>query len=253
MTVTGFAAAHGAQIYYEVHGRGEPLVLLHGNSEDSRFFAHQIPFFKQRYKVIAIDSRAHGRSTRGPVPLDFYTMAGDVLAVLDNLGIDKAHLFGFSDGGNLALHVALTAPERVAALIVLGANLSPGGIKWWSQAGVVAVYGWLAMKSVFSKAAKTKKACWGLMVHQPKLTPADMAAVQAPTLVMAGDKDLVRDTHTRAIAAAIPHAELYIIVHADHFVAAKKPNVVNGLVERFLKKTAMCYPKINTAVPTTAQ
>ena len=106
------AASHGATLYYEVTGQGHPLVLLHGNGEDSTYFEHQVPVFSQLYQVIAIDTRAHGRSTRGNAPLDFYLFADDVIAVLDDLGLQKAHILGFSDGGNIALHTVLKYPAQ---------------------------------------------------------------------------------------------------------------------------------------------
>lgn len=85
------AASHGATLYYEVTGQGHPLVLLHGNGEDSTYFEHQVPVFSQLYQVIAIDTRAHGRSTHGNAPLDFYLFADDVIAVLDDLASKSAY------------------------------------------------------------------------------------------------------------------------------------------------------------------
>jgi pimeloyl-ACP methyl ester carboxylesterase len=234
ITKEGFAVSGGAQIHYEVYGAGLPLVLLHGNSEDSRYFDRQIPFFAAHYTVVAIDSRAHGKSTRGDRPLDFRTMADDVLAVLDRLSITQAVLLGFSDGGNTALHVALAAPERVRALILVGANLFPKGLTRSAYAQVLAGYIGYTVGGLFSSRARAAAARWALMAFHPKLSPGDLAPLRLPTLVVAGEHDMIREAHTRLIASAIEGATLRIVPRADHFVAGKMPDVFNRTVAEFL-------------------
>ncbi|MDR1681190.1 MAG: alpha/beta hydrolase [Prevotellaceae bacterium] len=235
MTAKGFADSGGAQIHYTVCGAGFPLVLLHGNSEESRYFDRQIPFFAANYTVVAIDSRAHGLSTRGNRPLNFQTMAADVLAVLDRLSIAQAIILGFSDGGNTALHVAIMAPERVRALVLVGANLSPKGMTRRAYAQVLAGYIGYRAGGLVSSRARAAAERWALMVFHPKLTPCDLAPLRLPTLVIAGEHDMIRPSHTRLIAAAIDRATLQIIPHADHFVAGKMPDIFNRTVEAFLQ------------------
>ena len=105
------------------------LVLLHGNGEDLHIFDPQTNYLSQFYRTVAVDTRGHGRSTRGTASLNFYTFASDLLAVLDALLINKAHIVGFSDGAITALHVALTAPERIRSMMLLGVNYNPQGIR----------------------------------------------------------------------------------------------------------------------------
>jgi pimeloyl-ACP methyl ester carboxylesterase len=234
MNTSGFVPSNGAQIHYTTAGRGQALVLLHGNGEDAGYFAQQVPFFSPYYRVIAIDSRAHGRSTRGHGPLDFAVMASDVVAVLDALNITQAHVLGFSDGGNIALQLALTQPERLLSLTLVGANLHPAGMTRGTRLLVMANYVRLSAQAIFSPKARQGKEVWALMVFHPQWQVQDIAHLQVPTMVIAGEKDMIKASHTRAIARAIENARLYIILQADHFVAYKKPEVFNPLVAKFL-------------------
>ncbi|MEM1484587.1 alpha/beta hydrolase [Oscillospiraceae bacterium PP1C4] len=230
----GFVENGGAQLYYEITGEGEPLVLLHGNGEDMGYFKHQIPFFSAHYKVIAIDTRAHGRSSRGTGTLDFTCFAQDVIAVLDALQIEKAHILGFSDGGNIALHLVLSHPERVCSLILNGANLNPSGVKASVQVPIVLGYAVCSAIAVFARGARQKQEILGLMVHHPKLSPEQLAPINTPTLVIAGAKDMIRQSHTELIAQSIKNAKLVIVPDASHTVAAEKPEIFNQTVLNFL-------------------
>ena len=117
------------RLHYTERGAGEPLVLLHGNGESGNYFSHQMDYFSRFCRVIAVDTRGHGQSPRGDAPFTIRQFAGDLLEFLDGLGIEKARLLGFSDGGNTALVFALRHPERVARLVLNGANLNAGGVK----------------------------------------------------------------------------------------------------------------------------
>ena len=229
------AASHGATLYYEVTGQGLPLVLLHGNGEDSTYFEHQVPVFSQFYQVIAIDTRAHGRSTRGNAPLDFYLFADDVIAVLDDLGLQKAHILGFSDGGNIALHTVLKYPERVLSIIADGANLFPAGLLPEIQTHQKEKYALLCEKAKTDFEYQKKAEIYGLMIHHPNLTFDMLAQIHTPTLILAGEYDMIAPAHTQGIAQAIERAELFIVADGDHFIAAKMPDVFNALVMDFLQ------------------
>ena len=112
-------------LQYIEQGKGEALILLHGNGESLDYFAHQIAYFSHDYRVIAVDTRGHGQSPRGEDPFTLEQFAEDLRDFMDGLKIKKAHLLGFSDGGNIALTFALWYPERVRSLILNGANLYP--------------------------------------------------------------------------------------------------------------------------------
>ena len=116
-------------LYCEEKGDGFPLILLHGNGEDHTYFKDQIRFFSEKYRVIAIDTRGHGQSPRGDGEFSLSRFADDLYDFMIERKIEKAHLLGFSDGGNIALLFALAHPERVCKLILNGANLDPSGLK----------------------------------------------------------------------------------------------------------------------------
>ena len=118
---------------YQEKGSGEPLILLHGNGEDSSYFRHQIAHFQDRYRVIALDTRGHGKSPRGSAPFTIRQFARDLLDFLEIHGIADAVLLGFSDGANIAMRFAMEHPERVKALILNGGNLDPAGVKRSTQ------------------------------------------------------------------------------------------------------------------------
>ena len=128
-------------LHYREQGTGEPLILLHGNGEDGSYFERQMDAFASRFRVIALDTRGHGRSPRGEAPFTIRQFADDLLAFMDGQGIERAHLLGFSDGGNIALAFALAHPERVGKLVLNGANLDGGGVKPSVQLPIVAGYG----------------------------------------------------------------------------------------------------------------
>ena len=118
-----------AELFYIEKRQGFPLILLHGNGEDSSYFAHQIDEFSSSYHVYAIDTRGHGRTPRGDKPFTIRQFAEDLLGFMNDHRIEKAHLLGFSDGGNIAMVFAIRYPYRVDRLILDGANLDAGGVK----------------------------------------------------------------------------------------------------------------------------
>lgn len=221
------------ELHCEETGSGEPLVLLHGNGEDGTYFAHQIAHFSQRFRVLALDTRGHGKSPRGEAPFTIRQFARDLLAFLDARGIERAHLLGFSDGGNIALAFALAHPERVGKLVLNGANLNARGVKRSVQAPIELGYRMARLFAGLSAKALANAEMLGLMVNDPNVAPEELAALTAPTLVIAGENDMIREDHTRLIAERIPNARL-AFVPGDHFVAAKNPAAFNREVERFL-------------------
>ena len=219
-------------LYYQEQGAGAPLLLLHGNGEDGTYFVHQMDAFAQHYRVIAVDTRGHGRSPRGTAAFTIRQFAEDLLDFMDALHLEKAHILGFSDGGNIALTFALRHPERVDRLILNGANLNPAGVKASVQIPIVVGY---HIASLFrNEKARQHAALLGLMVKEPNFSPADLAKLTVPTLVIAGTKDMIREKHTRLIADSIPNARL-VLLPGDHFVANKNPEAFNRAVLDFLQ------------------
>ena len=218
---------------YVEKGSGEALLLLHGNGEDLSYFEHQVPEFSRCFRVIALDTRGHGKSPRGNAPFSIAQFADDLAGFMDGLGIARAHILGFSDGANIALAFALKYPSRVNRLILDGGNLRPSGVKFFVQLPIVLGYGICSLISLFDKKAIVKKELLGLMVTQPNLRPSDLSGMKIPTLVVAGTDDMIKTSHTKEIHRAIPGSRLALI-EGDHFVANKNPSAFNAAVLEFL-------------------
>lgn len=223
-------------LYYKEKGKGKPLILLHGNGEDSSYFESQMDYFSQTRRVIAVDTRGHGRSPRGPAPFTIRQFAEDLREFVEEMGIEREDLLGFSDGGNIALIFALRYPERVDRLILNGANLWSRGVKPSVQIPIILGYYAASFFGHFSGKARANAELLRLMVKDPNIEQEELRNIQSPTLVIAGERDMIREEHTRLIAAEIPGAELRIIP-GDHFIAAGNPEAFNREVDRFLRET----------------
>lgn len=223
------------QLSYVVAGTGFPLVLLHGNAEDHTYFKRQMEPFGARYRVIAPDTRGHGHTPRGTAPFTLAQFADDLKEFLDSMDIRRCHLLGFSDGGNIALLFALKYPEYVEKLVVNGANLFPGGLLPRERVHDAAVWTALQPARLLSRKARRKWELLDLMVTQPHIRPQDLAALSMPTLVIAGEEDLILEEHTRLIAASIPGSQL-LILPGDHCVARRNWQAFNPAVLEFLEK-----------------
>ena len=221
--------------YYLEKGQGEPLILLHGNGESSEYFRGQMDAFSERYHVYAVDTRGHGKTPRGDRPFTIRQFADDLLCFMDEQGIGRAHLLGFSDGGNIAMIFAMRYPERVGRLILNGANLDTKGVKRSVQIPIEIGYRIAKLFSGRSDSAKANAEMLGLMVNDPDVRPEELEAIRAKTLVIAGTKDLIRESHTRQIAQRIPDSRL-VLVGGSHFIAAKNPVEFNRAVLDFLQE-----------------
>lgn len=214
-------------------GAGFPLILMHGNGEDVSYFVHQMEPFAKHFRVIAIDTRGHGQTPRGEAPFAIRQFAEDLLAFMDQQGIGKAHILGFSDGGNTAMVFAMAHPERVEKLILNGANLDASGVRPGTQLPIEIGYRIARLFARKHPDARKNAELLGLMVNDPRLKPEELAQIHCPTLVIAGEKDMIKEGHTRLIAQSIPGAEL-VIVPGNHFVANLNPDAYNEAVLRFL-------------------
>lgn len=222
-------------LYYQEQGEGEPLFLLHGNGEDGTYFVNQLSFFSNRYRVIAVDTRGHGKSPRGTAPFTMEQFAVDLQKLMDRLQISEAVILGFSDGANIAMKFALKYPEKVKALILNGGNLDTKGVKRSIQIPIEIGYRFAKLFAGKSEEAKTHMEILGLMVNEPNIRPEELREIQAPTLVIAGTKDMIKQSHTEMIAENMPNAKLSVIP-GDHFIANKNPDEFNQEVEDFLWK-----------------
>ena len=223
------------RLHYLEKGSGEEvLLLLHGNGGDCTYFRHQMAYFSQQYRVIALDTRGHGASPRGGKPFTIVQFAEDLHDFLIETGIAQANILGFSDGGNIALTFALKYPDFVKKLILNGANLDPSGLKAWFYVPVLVGYRFASLFAAHSRRAKYDTELWGLMVNEPQSTPEQLAALTMPVLVIAGTHDIIPRKHTLLMHKRIPGSVLELI-RGGHSIAAKAPEAFNSAVMRFLQ------------------
>ena len=222
------------QHFFIEKGQGEPLILLHGNGENCDYFVGQVDVFAQYYHIYALDTRGHGKTPRGDAPFTIRQFADDLLAFMDAQGIDKAHILGFSDGGNIAMVFAIKYPERILRLILDGANLDAKGVKPSIQIPIEIGYRFAKMFAKKSEEARKHAELLGLMVNDPNVRPEELSAIKAKTLVIAGTKDMIKESQTRLIAHSIPDAQL-VILEGNHFIANKCPEAFNRAVLAFLR------------------
>lgn len=223
------------QLHFIEQGQGQPMILLHGNGESCDYFEHQIAYFSKQYHVIALDTRGHGQSPKGEKPFTIKQFAEDLHDFMDEKSIERAHILGFSDGGNIALTFALKYSERIEKLILNGANLFPSGVKPLYQWPIEIGYRIAKQFSKKSEKAKRNAEMLGLMVNEPHIEPSELARLTMPVLVIAGTKDMIKESHTRLIYKSLPNAQMNII-EGDHFVANKNADAFNKVVDLFLRK-----------------
>jgi pimeloyl-ACP methyl ester carboxylesterase len=240
-----YAGVNGIRMYYEVYGRGRPLILLHGGTGNGKQFAHQIPAFEKRFQLIVPDLRAQGRTADGPGPLGYHLMAEDIVALMDHLRVKRADVMGWSDGGIVGLDLAIHHPERVRRLVTFGANFTPDGLNaadvlWNATAtassfgpGTRQAYEELAPDPSHYEAAMEK--ILRMWRTEPHFTLEQLGSIRARTLICAGENDVVRREHTEALARAIPRSRLWIVPGATHSVILEQPELVNKKVMRFLR------------------
>lgn len=221
-------------LHYQEKGNGEPLILLHGNGEDGSYFKYQIDYFSGKYRVIALDTRGHGKSPRGTKPFTMEQFSCDLYDFMESLAISSATILGFSDGANIAMKFAMHYPDKVKALILNGGNLNPKGVKRTAQLPIELGYKIAKRFAAKSPAAKSNAEILGLMVNEPMIEPAQLSKITAPTLVICGKNDMIKETHTKEIAEHIPNAKL-VILKGNHFIANKRYAAFNQAVEDFLK------------------
>ena len=221
-------------LYYQEKGDQEPFILLHGNGEDSSYFKNQIEYFSNRYRVIALDTRGHGKSPRGTKPFTIEQFSCDLYDFMAGLEIPRAVILGFSDGANIAMKFAIKYPNMVKSLILNGGNLNPKGVKRTTQIPIE--IGYIIARRFASKSpdAKRNAEMLGLMVNEPNIGRNELSKIAAPTLVICGSGDMIKESHTKEIAENIQGAKLSIM-KGSHFIANKRYHTFNKEVEGFLR------------------
>jgi pimeloyl-ACP methyl ester carboxylesterase len=217
------------KLYYESYGQGEPLVLLHGNKGSIADFYGQIPVLAQHYRVIAIDTRGQGRSTNlSTLDYTYDLFARDLNKLLTHLQLSKVHILGWSDGGNTGLAFSRSYPQQVNKLITIGANMFPAGIKEETRE---------LLRDQFKRDSVSQDTrLLNLMLTQPQLTADDLARINTPVLVIAGQNDVILESHTKQMQQLLPNARLVIMADASHYLPFEQPQKLNSLILSFLAR-----------------
>lgn len=233
----------GFRMYAEVYGKGEPLLFIHGNGGSINNFLYQIPYFSKKYKVIVADSRAQGRSTDPGDSLTYEMMADDYAALLDAMGIPKANVVGWSDGGINSLLLAIRHPEKVSRIAITGANLVPDTTavpaSIWNL--VNPVYDMLRTKKDRTALDNNVLKLFRLLVEQPHISEASLQQIKCPTLVIGGDNDVIKPEHTLLIWKNIPGANLWILPNSGHSTPIVYKNEFNKTVDAFLSNRVKTF------------
>ena len=232
-----YAKIRGINMYYETYGKGEPLLIIHGNGGSINNFLYQVPYFSKNYKVILADSRAQGKSVDAGDSLSYEMMADDLNALLDNLHLDSCYVIGWSDGGINGLLLAIRHPDKVKKLAVTGANLWPD-----TTAVDPFVYNWAMhyndtlTKMEQTPQIKNARKLAHLLSYEPHISLEQLHTIKCPTLVIGGDHDVLLPRHTLLIAESIPKSYLWILPNSGHSTPIYYKDQFNATVAEFFKK-----------------
>ncbi len=228
-----YITVNGIRLYYEMYGDGEPLLLLHGNNESINSFEKQIGDFSKKYKVIAVDSRGQGNSTADNTKLTYELFANDINSFLDSLHLQNVNILGWSDGANIGLTLAMQHPDKVKKLAIMSANLYNNSSSVDEKISVI-----IQKQIKEMEAAQTSKNDIGyrlkiLLLTEPNINPDSLQIIKAPVLVMAGEKDVIKEQHTKLISQKIPDSKLVIFKNTSHEAPKEIPEQFNKTVLNF--------------------
>jgi pimeloyl-ACP methyl ester carboxylesterase len=238
----GHAKLNGISLFYAEIGHGSPVIVLHGGLANSDYLGNQVRALARYHRVVVVDSRGHGRSTRDQQPFGYDLMTDDVLALLDTLKIQKADIVGWSDGAIIGLDMAMRHPDRVGRVFAFGANTQTSGLKdGFDQNPVFAGYMKRARQE-YARLSPTsdqydafQNEIGKMWADQPNWTDAQLGSIKSPVLVVDGDHDEgIKREHTEYIAATIPGAGLLILPNVSHFAFLQDPVLFNAALLHFL-------------------
>lgn len=241
-----FIPVDEVKIYYETYGEGAPLVLIHGNGGNIAFMKPQIEYFARKHTVIVMDCRGRGKSELGKDSLTYMQMAEDVIAILNYLHLNSTFVIGRSDGGIIALLMAIYYPDKVKKVAAFAANLTPD---------TTALYPSFYQEVIADRkqadamiARKDTSQNWKviqqrnrLMEFQPHISANDLHKIKCPVLVLSTDRDIVREEHTFFIYRNIPKANLCIFTGENHYVTKNNPDLFNAIVAKYFDEPFKGY------------
>jgi pimeloyl-ACP methyl ester carboxylesterase len=233
-----FIAVNGVKIYYEIYGKGAPLVLIHGNGGNIAYMKPQIEYFDKKYKVIVMDCRGRGNSELGKDSLTYMQMTKDIIAIINYLHLDSTYVVGRSDGGIIALLMAIYYPDKVKKVAAFGANITP------DTTGLYPIFyhqfvearkhaDEMIAKKDTSQNWKVLQQRNRLMEYQPHISVNDLHKIKCPVLVLSCDRDEIPEEHTLFIYQNISKANLCIFAGENHFVTINNPDLFNLTVSKY--------------------
>ncbi len=237
-----YAAVHGLKMYYEIHGQGESLLLLHGGLGSIPVWPEALEHFSRSYRVIAPEQMGHGRTADDPSRLmDYHAMAEDTVELLRQLDIKEVYVLGWSDGGILGFDLAINHPSLVKKLAVSGASFSPNDPPGPLDApDTIPSF----IREPYERLSPDGASHWPVLLRrlrtmwltQPNISPDQFLKIRAPTLVIAGDQDFYTPEYTVRMWRAIPHAQLWIAPNSTHGLPKKRAALFNAVVSEFFKE-----------------
>jgi pimeloyl-ACP methyl ester carboxylesterase len=239
----GYVRNDGARIWYATYGSGSPVLLLHGGLGHSGNWGFQVPALMDAgYRVIVVDTRGHGRSTRDSRPFTYELLATDVLAVLDALRMDRAAVVGWSDGACTALILAMRAPERTSGVFFFGCNMDPTGTKQTNDFGPIAERCFRRHAADYAQLSTTPdqfpefvQAVQLMMATEPNYQAADLAQIRVPVTIVQSEQDeFIKLEHAQYLARTIPNASFVLLPGVSHFAPLQRPALFNAAVLAFL-------------------
>ncbi len=238
----GYAPINGIKIWYATFGRGTPVILLHGGLANANYWGLLVRALAPRYRVIVMDSRGHGRSSRNAEPYGYDLMASDVIGLMDDLKIDKAALVGWSDGAIIGLDIALHHPERLSKLFAFAANSDPNGVKDVNQSQVFTAFIARARKE-YEKLSPAPTQYDSFLAQitkmwetQPHWGTTELRTIKVPTWIVDADHDeAIKRENTLFMADNIAGSGLLIQPGVSHFSFLQDPMQFDGDVLHFLE------------------
>jgi len=238
---SGLAPVDGIKIWYATFGNGEPVILLHGGLANSNYWGHQVRALEPHYRVVAMDSRGHGRSTRDQRPFGYDLMADDVIGLMDFLKIPKAAIVGWSDGAIIGLDIAQRHPERLSKLFAFAANSDPSGVADIANSPVFNAFiaragkEYAALSPTPGEYKEFVAQITRMWQTQPNWAAADLRKIAVPVWVVDANHDeAIKRQNTEFMAANIPGAGLLIQPDVSHFSFLQDPGQFSADVLHFL-------------------
>jgi pimeloyl-ACP methyl ester carboxylesterase len=234
----------GARIWFATIGQGSPVILLHGGDASSDYWGDQVPaLLASGRRVILIDSRGHGRSTRDARPLGYELMESDVIAVMDALSLQKADVVGWSDGAILGLIMAMKHPSRVSRVFAFGANMDLHGFNPLGAVSPIIPKVAAALAANYTRLSETpdgyralSRDVLAMQLREPNYAPQDLAAIRGPSIAIVDGEheEFILRQHTEYLARTIPGATLIILPGGSHFAPLQVPDAFNAAMIDFL-------------------